>query len=75
MSLSDERDTWQQRIAQAWRDGRAAAEQDAVTESLARIWPDPGHVTDLERARWGPGGRAHFADPRPGDFPGRGVSA
>ena len=20
--------------------------------------------------RWGPGGRAHFADPRPGDFPG-----
>ena len=21
--------------------------------------------------RWGPGGRAHFADPRPGDFPGR----
>ena len=21
--------------------------------------------------RWGPGGRARFADPRPGDFPGR----
>jgi hypothetical protein len=25
----------------------------------------------LEAARWGPGGRGHFADPRPGDFPGR----
>jgi hypothetical protein len=27
---------------------------------------------ELEALRWGPGGRAHFADPRPGDFPGRG---
>jgi hypothetical protein len=26
---------------------------------------------ELETLRWGPGGRAHFADPRPGDFPGR----
>jgi hypothetical protein len=26
---------------------------------------------ELEEARWGPGGRAHFADPRPGDYPGR----
>ena len=26
---------------------------------------------ELEQRRWGPGGRAHFADPRPGDFPGR----
>jgi len=25
----------------------------------------------LEERRWGPGGRVHFADPRPGDFPGR----
>ena len=26
---------------------------------------------EMEGRRWGPGGRAHFADPRPGDFPGR----
>ena len=26
---------------------------------------------ELETRRYGPGGRAHFADPRPGDFPGR----
>ena len=26
---------------------------------------------ELEERRWGPGGRARFADPRPGDYPGR----
>lgn len=26
--------------------------------------------TELEVWRWGPGGREHFADPRPGDFQG-----
>ena len=26
---------------------------------------------ELEERRWGPGGREHFADPRPGDYPGR----
>ena len=26
---------------------------------------------ELETRRWGPGGREHFADPRPGDFPGQ----
>jgi hypothetical protein len=31
----------------------------------------PDHA-DLEAERWGPGGREHFGDPRPGDFPGRG---
>lgn len=29
----------------------------------------------LEERRWGPGGREHFADPRPGDFPGRQAEA
>lgn len=24
----------------------------------------------LDQARWGPGGRGRFADPRPGDYPG-----
>ena len=28
---------------------------------------------ELEARRWGPGGRARFADQRPGDFPGRGA--
>lgn len=35
----------------------------------------PTRPTDMEIRRWGPGGRAHFADPRPGDFRGRGGEA
>jgi hypothetical protein len=30
---------------------------------------------ELEGRRWGPRGRSHFAEPRPGDFPGRGIEA
>jgi hypothetical protein len=71
LALSDERDTWLRRVYDAWRDGYRAALDDAVAESLARIWPPPGHVPEIERRRWGPGGREHFADPRPGDYPGR----
>jgi hypothetical protein len=26
---------------------------------------------ELETERWGPAGREHFGDPRPGDYPGR----
>ena len=28
-------------------------------------------LAEIDERRWGPGGRAHFADPRPGNFPGR----
>lgn len=48
----------------------------------ASWWRDHGqHLVnqpsraELEERRWGPGGRAHFADPRPGDYPGRRVQA
>ncbi len=58
-----------------YRAGYARAEAD-MAERWARIaFPvvrGVGHV-ELEERRWGPGGRAHFADPRPGDFPGRGA--
>jgi hypothetical protein len=43
---------------------RAVAEVKAVQHGLVLD-------AELEERRWGPGGRAHFADPRPGDFPGR----
>ena len=29
-------------------------------------------LEEIEARRWGSGGRAHFADPRPNDFCGRG---
>jgi hypothetical protein len=71
LALSDERDTWLRRVRQAWAEGYQAALDDAVVSSLARIWPPPGHVPEIELARWGPGGREHFGRPRPGDYRGR----
>ena len=58
---------------QMYEAGRRDAEAD-----IARFWAEAARqVTrgvshaELEQRRWGPGGRAHFADPRPGDFRGR----
>ena len=58
---------------QMYEAGRRDAEAD-----MARFWAEAARsVTrgvshaELEQRRWGPGGRAHFADARPGDFPGR----
>jgi hypothetical protein len=50
-------------------DADEAARWAEVARPVAR---GIGHA-ELEQRRWGPGGRAHFADPRPGDFPGRGA--
>lgn len=54
----------------AYERGRADGYVQAVTDIKAA---QHGIVrdTELETRRWGPGGREHFADPRPGDFPGR----
>jgi hypothetical protein len=59
------------------RDGYEAGRRDAEAD-MARFWAEAARsVTcgvshaELEHRRWGPGGRAHFADPRPGDFLGR----
>ena len=51
--------------------GRRDAEADMAAQwsrvSAVVRGPD---LAEIEERRWGPGGRAHFADPRP-DFPGR----
>ena len=59
------------------REGYEAGRRDAEAD-MARFWAEAARqVTrgvshaELEQRRWGPGGRAHFADPRPGDFPRR----
>jgi hypothetical protein len=51
----------------------AIAQEDAAAwQQVADPVVHPGPARDLvEERRWGPGGRQHFADPRPGDFPGR----
>ena len=55
--------------------GRQAAEADmaGAWERAAAAVVRGRSCAQLEERRWGPGGRAHFADPRPGDYPGRSV--
>jgi hypothetical protein len=66
----------------AWRDGYAcglaagrrqeAAERDALWAAAAGpIARGGAPAAELELRRWGPGGREHFGDPRPGDYLGR----
>ncbi|MGH3254823.1 MAG: hypothetical protein ACRDOU_05335 [Streptosporangiaceae bacterium] len=53
--------------------GRRAAEAEQA-EAWRRLAAPVAHgiaYAELEERRWGPGGREHFADPRPGDYPGR----
>ena len=48
----------------------AEAEMAAQWAQVAAAVRGPD-LAELEERRWGPGGRAHFADARPGDYPGR----
>jgi hypothetical protein len=85
LTLSDERDQWRRLAWELWRDGYDAAEHarsDDYARGLAdgaysrkRAQQDLVEAARLDRLRWGDRGREHFGDPRPGDFPGRGVSA
>ena len=52
---------------------QAEADEAARWAQIARPVARGISHAELEQRRWGPGGRAHFADPRPGDFPGRGA--
>jgi hypothetical protein len=50
-------------------------ERDALWRANATQMATGQPFAELERRRWGPGGRAHFGDPRPDDYPGRGGEA
>ena len=58
---------------QMYQAGRRDAEAEMAQRwaQIARLAAHGISHADLEQRRWGPGGRAHFADPWPGDFPGR----
>lgn len=87
LALSDERDLWMARVndayRSAWRDGYARGHADRDRELWDHRSAGPPPLVDpyaptraeLQARRWGPGGRAHFADPRPGDYPGKGIRA
>jgi hypothetical protein len=56
------------------REGRELAEREMAAAWTRAASPaasaGPSHA-ELELRRWGPGGRARFGEPRPGDYPGR----
>ncbi len=68
------REMYQAGHADGYQAGYRQAEADMAARwnQATRPAAGPSHA-ELEERRWGPGGRAHFADPRPGDFPGRGT--
>jgi hypothetical protein len=81
LALSDERDQHERRLLaaerRAYADGYRDGHQDAVREA-DRVWSSlpPARLTfapcvhELEERRWGPPGREHAGDRRPGDrFP------
>src|SRR5258708_274276 len=80
---------WEDRLLTAWRQGCAvgldigrrqgregayyemATAWNEIARPLSRSGPS---FAELERRRWGPGGRKLFGKDRPGDFPGRDIS-
>jgi hypothetical protein len=71
------REAYQAGHADGYRTGyrQAGADQAIWWNQAARASVSGPSHTELEERRWGPGGRGRFADPRPGDFPGRGTQA
>ena len=69
LAESDERDLWHDHALAMWWDGWTACLNHFADLIGGRVCPRG--VGELEAKRYGPGGREHAADPRPGDFPGR----
>jgi hypothetical protein len=60
--------------AKDWQQGYERAHADLERDWHAIADPASRNATshaELEARRYGPGGREHFGDSRPGDFPGR----
>ena len=79
LALSDERDQWERRLQAEGRAAYQAGYEDALRDA-DRTWArEPLHapmlldepsLAELELRRYGPEGREHFGDPRPGDYTG-----
>jgi hypothetical protein len=84
LALSDERALYEKRIIAAeiygYQRGRASMADEFgrgyaqcaadVKAAQHAVYDHLKGAAELERRRWGPGGRKHFADPRPGDYGG-----
>jgi hypothetical protein len=81
LAESDRRDTDLAYRLIAWLRGWRACETalDAAYEAgyadalmaVKHAQHDAHRLTQDDAARWGPGGRSHFGDARPGDYPGK----
>jgi hypothetical protein len=77
---SDRRDREQERLLNAWSAGWQACEAQHAeqyeegftdgTMALKHAQHQAHRLIRGDEERWGPGGREHFADPRPGDYTG-----
>jgi hypothetical protein len=65
------REAYESGRAEGWRQGYEHGARVLEAEWPAVVAPLSGpSFAELELLRWGPGGREHFGDPRPGDrFP------
>ncbi len=73
MSTDKEAQDYLDLIAAAHAAGRAEAERDMAeqwAEAAKPVTHGGKSQAELEERRWGPGGREHFGDPRPGDYKG-----
>ena len=80
LAESDRRDRELQARLNAWRQGWDActaalgdAYEEGFTDALMALKHAQHQAVTLtrgEQERWGPRGREHFADPRPGDYTG-----
>ena len=80
--LSAERDAWLRRVLRteraAYGRGHAAGYELGFVDGILshkRAQHDAYRLLQLEVARWGPGGREHFGDARPGDYQGGALPA
>jgi hypothetical protein len=73
LAESAERDLWHDHALAMWVDGYLACLAELADLIGGRIFPPSPSPLDV--LRWGPGGRAHAGDPRPGDYPGKGEAA
>jgi len=78
LAESDRRDRDLAARWRAWQEGHDSRDTeitDAYEEGFAdgclalkHAQHQARRLCEIEIARWGPGGREHFADPRPGDY-------
>lgn len=78
IAVSGERDQWTGRLLDAERAAYRLGLAEGYRLGLEVAWgirkadalvldPNTPALDELELRRWGPGGREHFGDPRPGD--------